>query len=141
MSDNVRRYRAIRNALDKIYRSAPGGNQARHLNTLASLINGIVAGKSTQLPKIADHQVSYTKRESRVKCYSRWLQNERIDYQQYGLPLVEALIASVGPGPLVLAIDGSSVGRGCLCLMFSLIYRKRALPQGCFILSKRCKYA
>ena len=48
MSDNLRRYRAIRNALTQAYPTPPTGNFARHLHTLAALISGIVGGKSTQ---------------------------------------------------------------------------------------------
>ncbi len=33
-------------------------------------------------------------------------------------------------GSIVLAIDGSVAGRGCICLMVSVIYKKRALPIG-----------
>jgi hypothetical protein len=29
---------------------------------------------------------------------------------------------------LVLAIDGSDIGRGCVTLMVSVIYQRRALP-------------
>ena len=50
MSDNLRRYRAIRDALAQCYPTSSQGNFARHLNTLAALISGIVGGKSTQLP-------------------------------------------------------------------------------------------
>ena len=53
MSDNLRRYRAIRNALMQAYPAQPTGNLARHLHTLAALISGIVGSKSTQLPHIA----------------------------------------------------------------------------------------
>ena len=42
MSDNRRRYRAIRQALKQCYLGEPKGNQARHLNTLAGFISGIV---------------------------------------------------------------------------------------------------
>ena len=55
MSDNLRRYRAIRDALTQCYPSPPTGPVARHLTTLAALISGIVGGKSTQLPHIAPH--------------------------------------------------------------------------------------
>ena len=56
MSDNLRRYRAIHNALTQAYPAQPTGNVARHLHTLAMLISGIVGSKSTQLPAIpADH--------------------------------------------------------------------------------------
>ncbi len=53
MSDNLRRYRAIHNALKQAYPAQPKGNVARHLHTLAALISGIVGSKSTQLPTIA----------------------------------------------------------------------------------------
>src|SRR5713101_3392195 len=55
MSDNLRRYRAIRDALTQGYPGQPTGPVARHLTTLAALISGIVGSKSTQLPKIAAH--------------------------------------------------------------------------------------
>jgi hypothetical protein len=50
MSDNLRRYRAIRDALTQWYPGQPTGSVARHLTTLAALISGIVGSKSTQLP-------------------------------------------------------------------------------------------
>src|SRR6266850_2077602 len=53
MSDNLRRYRAICHALMQAYPTSPTGHFARHLQTLAALMSGIVGGKSTQLPHIA----------------------------------------------------------------------------------------
>ena len=53
MSNNLGRYRAIRAALRQAYPGEPQGWCARHLATLAALISGIVASKSTHLPKIA----------------------------------------------------------------------------------------
>ena len=53
MSDNLRRYRAIRDALIQWYPGQPTGTVARHLTTLAALISGIVGSKSTQLPSVA----------------------------------------------------------------------------------------
>jgi hypothetical protein len=50
MRDNLRRYRAIREALTQWYPGQPTGSVARHLATLAALISGIVGSKSTQLP-------------------------------------------------------------------------------------------
>ena len=45
MSDNLRRYRAIRDALTQCYPGQPSGTVARHLITLAALISGIVGSK------------------------------------------------------------------------------------------------
>ncbi len=39
MSDNLRRYRAIRDALKQYYPGQPSGTVARHLTTLAALIS------------------------------------------------------------------------------------------------------
>jgi len=128
MSDNRRRYRAIRKELKDLYPFEPKGNLARHLNTLTGLISGIVGGNSAHLPKIAKKVPDRTKKESRVKRFSRWVNNERIEFECYYLPYVEALLTSLAHRPLLLAMDGSEMGRGCLTLMVSVIYKKRALP-------------
>ena len=49
---------------------------ARHLNTLAALISGIVGSKSSQLPSIATEVPDGAKPESRVKRFTRWLKND-----------------------------------------------------------------
>ena len=92
MSDNLRRYRAIRDALTQGYPSQPTGTVARHLTTLAALISGIVGGKSTQLPHIATKVPDSYKPESRVKRFARWLDNERILEEMYFLPYAEILL-------------------------------------------------
>lgn len=129
MSDNRRRYCAIRNAIKQLYPTEPKGNAARHLNTLAALVSGIVGSKSTHLPAIAGKVPDGTKKESRIKKFSRWIKNERIQTEIYFLPYADALLASLADHrTLLLAMDGSEVGRKCLALMVSVIYKKRALP-------------
>jgi hypothetical protein len=129
MSDNRRVYRTIRAAIGQLYPSEPKGNLARHLNTLACLISGIVQGKSCQLPAIARHAPDGAKAESRIKRYSRWTQNEGVDFESCYLPFVEPLLHSLARiRPLVFLVDGSEVGHECITLMISLVYRKRALP-------------
>ncbi len=83
MSDNHVRYKAIRKALEKPYSAQPQGNFARHLNTLAGLISGIVGSKNSNLPEIASMVPDGAKRESRVKRHTRWLQNNNIDANAY----------------------------------------------------------
>ena len=128
MSDNLRRYRAIRDALTQGYPGQPTGTVTRHLTTLAALISGIVAGKSTQLPHIATKVPDSQKPESRVKRFARWLDNERILEEMYFLPYAEILLAHLACETLVLVMDGSVVGRGCVALMIHAIYKGRALP-------------
>jgi hypothetical protein len=128
MSDKRRRYRAVRNKLMKLYPFEPTGNLARHLNTLAYLISGIVGSKHVNLRLVAEEVPDGTKNESRIKKFSRWLVNERIEADIYFLPFAEALLANLDHHVLALAIDGSDVGHECVTLLVSVIYKKRALP-------------
>ena len=128
MSDSMRRFRAIREGLNKLYPKQVKGNLVRHLNTLAALISGIVGSHSTHLPKIAAKVPDGSQVESRTKRFSRWINNEKIERDLYFLPFAEALLLSLSIETLVLVIDGSVVGRGCITLMVSVIYKGRALP-------------
>ena len=128
MSDNRRQYRAIREALRQAYPGEPQGRCARHLTTLAALISGIVASKSTQLPKVAAKVPNGTKPESRVKRFARWLDNAHILEEVYFLPYAEILVAHLALETLVLVMDGSVVGCGCVALMIHVLYKGRALP-------------
>jgi hypothetical protein len=129
MSDNRRVYRTIRRAIKQMYPHEPKGNEVRMLTTLAAMVSGIVLGKSCQLPTIASKAPDRAMADSRIKRYSRWIQNERIDYEGYYLPFVNELLVSLANiRELVFIIDGSEVGHQCITLMISLIYGKRALP-------------
>ncbi len=129
MSDSRRVYRTIRQAIMQLYPGEPKGNTARMLTTLAALVSGIVLGKSCQLPTIARKAPDHAKADSRIKRYSRWIQNERIEYAAYYLPFVQELLYRLAEiRELVFIIDGSEVGQGCITLMISLLYGKRALP-------------
>ena len=86
MSDNLRQYRAIRETLAQWYPGAAKGRITRHVNTSAALISGIVASKSTQLPKIATTVPDRTKAESRIKRFARWLHNARLTEEVSFLP-------------------------------------------------------
>lgn len=128
MSDNLRRYRAIRDALTQCYPGQPSGTVARHLITLAALISGIVGSKSTQLPHIAAKVPNGTKPESRVKRFARWCDNADILEEVYFLPYADVLLRHLALQTVVLIMDGSGVGRGCTALMIHVVYKGRALP-------------
>ncbi len=128
MSDNLRRYRAIRRALTQCYPGEMSGRMAQHVTTLAAFISGIVGSKSSQLPSIATKIADQAKPESRVKRLSRWLDNAQIKEEIYFLPYAEILLHCLALETLVLVMDGSGVGRGCCALMIHVIYKGRALP-------------
>jgi hypothetical protein len=119
MSDNLRRYRAIRDALTQCYPGQVRGRTAQHLTTLAAFISGIVGSQSSQLPKIATKVPDRAKPESRVKRLSRWLDNKHVEEEIYFLPYAEMLLHQLALETLVLVMDGSVVGRGCCALMIT----------------------
>jgi hypothetical protein len=98
------------------------------LTTLAALISGIVGSKRTQLPHIATKVPNGTQAESRVKRFARWVRNDRITEEVYFVPYAQVLLAHLALQTLVLIMDGSVVGRGCVALMMHVVYKGRALP-------------
>ncbi len=130
MSDNLRRYCAIHDALQQLAPKQMTGNQIRHLRTLAALISGIVGSGKVSLPAVASKVPDGKQRESRVKRFERFLKNQRVTQESFFLPFARALLASLPEGPLVMVMDASDVGRGCLALVVSVRFKKRALPIG-----------
>ena len=129
MNDSRRVHRAIKRAFTQLYPERPQGNLARHLNTLAGMVSGIVMSKSCQLPKIASKVPGAVHPDSCTKQMSRWVQNEGITFDLYFLPFAEPVLTSLAAiRPLVFIMDGSAVARGCVTLMVSLLYAGRALP-------------
>ena len=130
MSDNHRRYNAIKQGLEQLYGSKVQGHLKSNLHTLALLINGIVAAGSVNLPLLATKAPATSKVESRAAKLSRWIRSTKINQQLYWLPFIRPLLAQLsrhGKG-LTLIIDGSTVGRGCVALVVGVVYGGRALP-------------
>src|SRR4051812_22250305 len=105
MSDNLRRYRAIRGALTQYSPGPPSGTVARHLITLAALNSGIVGSKSTQLPHIAAKVPNGPQPESRVKRFARWLDNAHLLAEMYFLPSAEVLRRPLALQTVVLVME------------------------------------
>ncbi len=128
MSDTYRRYAAIKQGLLQCFPHVTG-HRERHLNTLVALICGLTGGQRAHLSTIADHAPSGgADQESVIARFRRWLKHDAQTVDGWFLPIAKALLAKLAHQPLLLAIDGSVVGRGCLALMVSVIYHGRALP-------------
>ena len=129
MSDTYRRYAAIKQNLMQFYQPQPVGHRERHLNTLVALICGLVGGQQAHLSTIADHApAGGADQESVITRFRRWLNHDAHTVDGWFLPVAQALLAHLAAQPLLLAIDGSVVGRGCVALMVSVVYGGRALP-------------
>lgn len=111
------------------YRPRPTGHREKHLNTLISLMCGLVGGKQAHLPVIAEHAPSNgAKHESCVERFGRWLKNDKNTLSSWFSPIAKELLLALSTRPLEVVMDGSVVGRGCLALMLSVVYHGRALP-------------
>lgn len=135
MSDNHRRYSSIRKALSQMYVKEPKGYSAKQLNILAALMSGIVGSRRTNYPQIASKAPDLTQAESRVKRFSRFINDVEAEPEIHWMPFAAELLANLSMFTLVLIMDGSEVGRGCLSLMVSVQYRGRALPIGWLVIS------
>jgi hypothetical protein len=104
-------------------------NADKGLNIMAAMVSGIVGSQRTHYSHIASKVPGSTKPESRVKSYSRWVNNVEEGQETHWMPFAEELLADLAAvGTLCLVIDGSEVGRKCLALVVSVVYRGRALP-------------
>jgi Transposase DDE domain len=135
VNDNLKRYCAIKKALKSLPPTEPKGNQARHLNTLAMLIAGVIGSQKCHLPAVAKKVPSDAKPQSRIRRIERFLNNDAIDSKTYYLPYIDILLRNLPTTPLVLIMDGSEAGRDCVMLSLNVVYKKRALPL-CWIVVK-----
>jgi hypothetical protein len=138
MSDSFSRFKIILNSLKALHPNLPQGNEYRHLVTLSAMINGIIGSKSCQLSLVALKAPFTSKPDSMVKKFSRWLQNEKITYDSYFLPYATVLLNCLRHQTLAIVFDGSVVGRHCITLMASVIYKNRSLPL-CWITLRGAK--
>lgn len=103
-------------------------NQKR-LQTLSQIVYAIIWSGRCGLHQIGDHLPDLTDLESRVKKTKRFLDSKYTDWQSYFLPLLVPFLHRLAQqGTLVLAIDGSAIGKHCTALMISVAWKKRALP-------------
>ena len=68
------------------------------------------------------------KPKSIEKRMRRLVKNERVDEKVFYMPFAEMILQQLGRHTLYMALDGSSVGRGCMVVMVGVVYRQRLLP-------------
>lgn len=93
-----------------------------HVLTLDMLIAGIVLSRKAQLSAVSA--------ETATKAKDKSIETDVV-YMPFAKQILEVLSAQ----PLVLVMDGSQIGRGCMVLMISVLYKKRDLPL-CWIVYK-----
>ena len=106
----------------------PTGTLARHVTPLAALLSGMVGSKRTPLPHIAAPVPDGPQPESRGTRLARWLKHDRVTDEVECVPFAEALVRQLAWQTLVLVMEGSVVGRGCVALLLHVVEKGRAVP-------------
>ena len=106
-----------------------------HVVTLAMLIAGIVTGRNAQLSSVSAETATRAKDKSTEMRLRRWVKHWSIEVDVIYLPFAKQVLEALSALPLILVMDGSQVGRGCMVLMVSVLYQKRALPL-CWVVYK-----
>ena len=105
------------------------GNAFRRLSVLGAMVSGVLLKGSSRLSDLARSNPDHKQQASKEKQYKRWITSEHTSYSVHYLPYVKSLLETLSTqGSLVFSIDGSTVGRGCMVLMLSVIYQQRAIP-------------
>ena len=123
MTDSYRVYTKVKKMLKQMMKL---DNQGQVV-TLAMMISGIVMSRNAQLSAMSSEIPSATKEKSIEMRMRRWVKDD-IDVEAVYLPFARQILEALAHLPLVLVMDGSQAGRGCMVLMVGVLYQKRALP-------------
>jgi hypothetical protein len=95
--------------------------------TLAMMIAGIVMSRKAQLSVMSSEIPTEIKEKSIEMRMRRWVK-DKLDVEAVYMPFARQILEALSHLPLVLVMDGSQAGRGCMVLMVGLLYQRRALP-------------
>lgn len=123
MTDRHRVYTKVKKTLKRMMKL---GHQGQVV-TLAMMISGIILSRNAQLSLMSSEIPSERKEKSIEMRMRRWVK-DRIDVEAVYMPFARQILEALSHLPLVLVMDGSQAGRGCMVLMVGVLYQKRALP-------------
>jgi hypothetical protein len=95
--------------------------------TLAMMISGIVMSRKAQLSTMSSEIPSKAKDQSIEMRMRRWVKDD-LDVEAVYMPFARQMLEALSQTPLVLVMDGSQAGRGCMVIMVGVLYQRRALP-------------
>lgn len=123
MTDRYRVYTKVKKTLKSMMRLDHQGQVV----TLAMMITGIVMSRKAQLSVMSSEIPTATQEKSVEMRMRRWVKDE-LDVEAVYMPFARQILEALLHLPLVLVMDGSQAGRGCMVLMVGVLYQRRALP-------------
>ncbi|MDX9865365.1 MAG: transposase [Anaerolineaceae bacterium] len=124
MTDQHRVYTKVLKIFKGMMKLSPPG----HVVTLAMMVTGIVLSRNAQLSTMSSEIPAEAKEKSIEMRLRRFVKDEKIDTDVIYMPFARQILEALSSSPLVFAMDGSQIGRGCMVLMVGVLYKKRALP-------------
>lgn len=121
----------IRSSLKKMLKKDFFNKHELHrVDVLSHMVGGIILSGRSEISQIAlASNEGRKKHTSQKKQYKRFIENEHFNYETHFFPFAVAILLTLAKrGHLEFSIDGSVAGRGCMVLMFSVIYKGKALP-------------
>ena len=123
MTDRHRVYTKVKKTLKHMMKLDHQGQVV----TLAMMVTGVVLSRMAQLSAMSSEIPTQTKEKSIEMRMRRWVKDE-IDVEAVYMPFAHQILEALSHLPLVLVMDGSQAGRGCMVLRVGVLYQKRALP-------------
>jgi hypothetical protein len=123
MTDRHRVYTKVKKTLKQMMKLDHQGQVV----TLAMMISGIILSRNAQLSVMSSEVPTETKEKSIEMRMRRWVKDD-LDVEAMYMPFARQILEALSHMPLVLVMDGSQAGRGCMVLMVAVLYQKRALP-------------
>jgi hypothetical protein len=124
MTDRYQVYTKVFKVLKQMTKTYHEG----HMVTLAKMVAGIVLSRNAQLSALSADIPGDAKDKSIEMQLRRWVKDERLDADVVYMPFARQILEALASLPLILVMDGSQAGRGCMVLMVGVLYKKRALP-------------
>src|SRR5512139_3260192 len=123
MTDRHRVYTKVKKTLKQMMKLDHQGQVV----TLAMMISGIILSRHAQLSVMSSEIPTETKEKSIEMRLRRWVKGD-LDVEAVYMPFARQILEALRHLPLVLVMDGSQAGRGCMVLMVGVLYQRRALP-------------
>ncbi len=123
MTDRYRVYTKVKKTLKQMLKLDHQGQVV----TLAMMVAGIVLSRKAQLSEMSSEIPTATQEQSVEMRMRRWVK-DALDVDAVYMPFARQILTALSHLPLVLVMDGSQAGRGCMVLMVGVLYQKRALP-------------
>jgi hypothetical protein len=93
------------------------------------MVIGLIGSGCISLSSWADYSQGRARQaSSRVRRFSRWLGNDKIEVNDVYGPIIQEALASWGEATLYLALDTSQLPGGYCLIRISVLYRGRAMP-------------